>query len=405
MTAMQNHMSIEKLNENQYDLIIFGAGLMGGIIQELCESNGISVACFLDNNVNKCENEKNGVPIHSLSYIQKEYQNPLFILSPIGIAPQTSMRQQLDSEGLTEIYTVQQFVENVSITNMTDVLKKIQLHKLKMADHKKKDSDILYIETLNFCITERCSLKCKDCCHLMQYYENPIDYKKEDLFSYLDRIDEVMDSVSELPILGGEPFVNKDVYDIVVYAQEKKSIQHILILTNATILPKKEELLRFDKNKVGFSISSYGELSIKTKEFCSLLDEMGLSYKCDYADTWSNGADIAYQNYSADTLKKVFHGCFAKFCTAFAYGIVYMCPFLAHASNLKAVPRDVVKGVDLMDKTTSLDILKRNINQYLYGSESLAICQYCSGKSMGAEMKEIPPAIQTKTTLLYTKYE
>ena len=42
-------------------------------------------------------------------------------------------------------------------------------------------------------ITEKCSMKCKDCSNLMQYYENPIN---SDLNLLLKSIDKVMNSVT-----------------------------------------------------------------------------------------------------------------------------------------------------------------------------------------------------------------
>lgn len=396
---------LQDIANKKYDIIIFGAGLMGSLVNELCQSNNIEVACFLDNNPHKKGKKKDNVLIYSIDDICNNYKNSLIIISPTVDSVQQGMIKQLSDYNLNNYYLINDFIKNVSINNIDDVLKKIQLHKLSMINYKNKDSDIIYIETLNFSITERCSLKCKDCCHLMQYYEKPKDYKKEDLFLYLDRIDEVVDIVSELPILGGEPFINPDVYDIVSYAQTKDSIKHILILTNATILPKKEELLKFDKNKVGFAISSYNNLSIKTTEFCNMLDELGFSYKCDYATQWGDSANISYQNYSDDDLKSVFKTCYAKWCTAISYGVIYICPFLAHTTNLKAVPKDYIEGIDIMDISKSIDRLKSEINNYIYGLEYLNICQYCSGKSAVFNTKNIEPAIQTKDVLSYKKYE
>ena len=43
-------------------------------------------------------------------------------------------------------------------------------------------SNHLSLKTLDVQITERCSLKCKDCSNLMQYYTKPQNAEMEDLF-------------------------------------------------------------------------------------------------------------------------------------------------------------------------------------------------------------------------------
>ena len=41
----------------------------------------------------------------------------------------------------------------------------------------------LIVKSIDVQITEKCSLKCKDCCNLMQYYERPQDSNLEILFN------------------------------------------------------------------------------------------------------------------------------------------------------------------------------------------------------------------------------
>lgn len=402
---MKTENSMPDLQSTTQPIIIFGAGLMGELLLELCHSNDVAVSCIVDNNPQKIGQTQNGIPIFLPRDIKEKYENPIFLISPITSAPQMAIRSQLSGDGYTEIYTAQQCIQSLPPLASRDILKQIQLHKVGMGEYKKESADFLYVETLNFVITERCSLKCRDCAHLMQYYEAPIHYKKEELFAYLDRIDDVFDSISEMPILGGEPLTSPDFYDIVRYAQQKETIQYILILTNGTILPKREELETFDPNKVGFAISDYGDISAKTEEIRTLLDEVGISYKCTYSSNWNDPGKIEFQNYTPQQLVNVLHSCSAKFCTAFSFGTIYMCPFLAHTSNLKAIPKNMIDGIDIMDTRTPLSTLKKEVSEYLYEWQTLPACQYCTGKSLSSAGDPIPPAIQTKETLPYKKYD
>ena len=46
-----------------------------------------------------------------------------------------------------------------------------------MVNSQKKylDTSLLFIRSVDLILTEKCSLKCKDCSNLMQYYEKPIN--------------------------------------------------------------------------------------------------------------------------------------------------------------------------------------------------------------------------------------
>lgn len=44
---------------------------------------------------------------------------------------------------------------------------------MKLKSLEEKDAVIL--NSIDFIVTERCSLRCRDCSNLMQYYKNPVD--------------------------------------------------------------------------------------------------------------------------------------------------------------------------------------------------------------------------------------
>ena len=127
------------------------------------------------------------------------------------------------------------------------------------------------IKNIDLEITEKCSLKCKDCFNCMQYYKKPknisLNIIKESLDIFMDNVDMIM----EVRILGGEPFMNKDLKEITKFVCNKKNINRVVIYTNATILPRKDELEVFQNEKVSFYITDYrlGEKQkIKQFEMC-----------------------------------------------------------------------------------------------------------------------------------------
>ena len=76
------------------------------------------------------------------------------------------------------------------------------------------DPDMLFIRSVDLILTEKCSLKCKDCANLMQYYENPINIESEELIGDLHDICSIADEINEIRIIGGEPLMNKQFHEI-----------------------------------------------------------------------------------------------------------------------------------------------------------------------------------------------
>lgn len=377
-------------------IIIFGAGRWGVRLANTCKNNGISVMCFCDN---MTEKEKVQLPIDSLEQIQTKYENPIFIVSPKSNELQMKIEDLLQKEGL-EFYSITYFMQNIPVIRTETVMDKIWVNRFKLDRYKNAESQLLYAQSIDLMITEKCSLKCKDCGHLMQYYQKPIHRKKEDLFAYIDRVSDVFDVVGGMQILGGEPFMNPDVYDIVLYAQTKETIQTIHVVTNATILPDKEKLKQFDTTKVDFIISDYENDKQRIEEFRELFQEIGIS--CDFATSgkWMDYATIQPYHHTKEELIAQYKQCNTKNTFVLSYGNLYICPRIANAHTLHAMPEDVIEFVDLMDDTKTREEIKVEIKKYLYETTYLKGCNYCNG----ATIPSLPKAIQVKEPLSYQQY-
>lgn len=54
-----------------------------------------------------------------------------------------------------------------------------------------------------FCITQRCTLKCKLCLAFIPYYKNPVDVKPEEAEAVLREYFGLISSVNVLTVTGG----------------------------------------------------------------------------------------------------------------------------------------------------------------------------------------------------------
>lgn len=392
------------LRESNRDIVIFGSGVFGTMIAVYCQKNSIPIVCFCDNNIDVVGTQKKGLIIRSFEEVQSQYKEAIFIISPTEPAPQVAISKQIKNANDSEIYLAYQFMEEVCRSDVQYAeQEKLYKKRVLMTDNEHPDSDIVFVKKLDLSVTEKCSLRCKDCAHFMPYYEKPQHVSKEALFDYIDRIDAIFDVIQSLDLLGGEPLIHHDIYEIIAYAQTKESIENVRVITNGTILPNIDELKKLNPKKLTFAISDYGDLSTKSDMISNMCDTIGIANFCAPMTEWTDSSNMARQHRSIEELRNLYTWCYAGVCYNVTDGKLFHCAFASNTYRLQSIPSKALEYVDLMDTKKSVDALKKEVTDYLYGIEYLKACDYCKGRAI-FEVTSIPAAIQTKEVLLYKKY-
>ena len=91
-------------------------------------------------------------------------------------------------------------------------------------------------------------MKCANCANLMQYYVSE-NSDVEKLFKNLDYLMNIVDYIYEFRILGGEPYAQK-IHKIIDKISKFKNYKNIVIYSNATIIPKNENLKCLQKDNL-----------------------------------------------------------------------------------------------------------------------------------------------------------
>lgn len=189
------------------------------------------------------------------------------------------------------------------------------------------------VPTMDFNITTRCTLKCRDCGSLMPLYTKAQHYD-ETLESFKCRLDALLENVRciyEFKIIGGEPLLNADFAEMVDYACSKKQILFISIVTNGTIIPSQKILDTFMRNshRIAVFISNY-TLHNKTKysQVLDILEKHKIPYysvrnASDF--TWIKRGDIYARNRGIEGIKRTFWRCWQKDCVSLFEGRFLVC--------------------------------------------------------------------------------
>lgn len=245
---------------------------------------------------------------------------------------------------------------------------------------KKTEKDLtpIDIDLFSFIATTKCNLRCKGCDNFMDHYENPSTPAPNSLISDAEALLECVNSIKEFKIIGGEPFLNRELYYLLEYLFEgkyKDKISMVRIMTNGTVIPDKNTLNVLkkynDRNYVYVTI--YGD---KSKKVLDKLDEYDIRYeKSDPSAEWRDSGNTDYRDRSVEELKDFYSRCFSKdMCNCMLNGEYHICPRSAHAKDLNYIPDYKNDYVNLRKGSVNSRINKLNI---LKKRDYIDCCNHC----------------------------
>lgn len=123
------------------------------------------------------------------------------------------------------------------------------------------------------------------------YYKNAVIYTFEEIKKSLDIFFPFVDFVFVFSYLGGEPFLNQDLKEIIRYTYENyhTRIGRIEIVSNGSMIPDAMTLEAMKQYHVLVRISDYTEhipYQKKMNQLISILEEYGIAYSVEKSLTW-----------------------------------------------------------------------------------------------------------------------
>ena len=205
-------------------------------------------------------------------------------------------------------------VDNVFTTNRLSTLSEQLIYAIHGFKENNQNKETLYINSLDLVLTERCTLKCENCSNLMQYYKSPINSPEEVIIDSLNKFLDSINSLNELRLIGGEPLINKNIYKIIKLCDLSKKIKNIVVYTNGTIVPKREDLEAISHiDGLVFKISDYGaDLSRRIETLTKLLDEYKIFTIREPINVWTDSGKITIHNRNNKELYDMFGQCCVK---------------------------------------------------------------------------------------------
>lgn len=248
-------------------------------------------------------------------------------------------------------------------------------------------------------ITSRCSLKCVHCNMFISHVAEPCDMSLESLKRNFAIFFDSVDYVYEYTLLGGEPFVHKELAEIIscmgaVYGER---IGRINLISNGTVVPGDKVIQTMKEYGVIVHISDYTGLlhyDERLKEVTEVLSKAGIEYYVIPNNTWK---DVVYpQNTYAAADPKAHMLLCGHSTHSVDNGKLYWCDpaFAAECFTGFLSREDDYLDLDKNRKSNTKFDASVNILKYLSGDVNergyMSICEKCAG--VGRDNDRIVPA-------------
>ena len=237
-------------------------------------------------------------------------------------------------------------------------------------------------------ITLRCNLKCKLCGGYIPYYNNPPHWDLEFVSRVIDKYFEIVDTVGDFDISGGETFLHEQLAEIVYKALEyEERFSRLLILTNGTIIPSDKVIKAMTASKkVLVTISDYKK-STKTEELIRVLKKNKIAFRViDYTDVlfcdgWVNYDSSTRLLYTEEELIRRGKSCAVRNrgCNFLVQnGQIHSCGRSYRRMEIGMIPYNKEEYVDLFDETISVEEKRKTLLDLFHSSYGTS-CAFCYG--------------------------
>lgn len=383
---------------NDKKLIIYGASVYGELAYRGLELLGIRPDFFCDRARAYKKEGYMGIPVIAPDDLEDYIDATVLIASADFFY---EMKEYLDDVGCKNYFDIN------SLLHLPIDKAQISLRACEMLDNRElyegtvlnvPDKDSIHIVHVGLTVSECCTLKCRDCSFLMQYYQHPENIDLEKYKYCFDRFLDIVDRITEVRPIGGEPFVNPDLYKILDWYHDHKKIGSLDVYTNGTIVPNEKTLesLKYDKVKV--HISDYNAVNKEQLEkVVGVFEKERIKYSVRKYDVWQVGGDLKKRNFSKQQMEEVFSKCFMTNCYSFLKSRFYGCPRAAHGMNMGAIPDVSYDYVDFADEHKSDLELKKQLLDLVKHRKMLVSCNYCDG--LDNHIEGVVPAVQVQRAL------
>jgi hypothetical protein len=392
---------IERPNffEHSGNLLIYGAGFQGMLVVHILEKMDIKILGFLDKDTSKQGTTYQGYPVYAPQEGKHKYPSATVICTPFS--NKWAYSYVCDVLEFENVYTPFSLFLEFDYTgfNEREQLPEWYLNELSVSDGALPyHIDIYMMRLSNFysvmlnrsnkkykfdlMVTEKCTLRCKECHTLTPFNESPRHFDIERLKRSVDVFCKDR-QVYVMMLLGGETFSYPHLKEIIEYSLTKP-IERILIVTNGTILPSEDLLTVLENPKITVRFTNYGANSKRLNEFVGECNKRGINHII-MEQQWYKFRAIPLNPHSKERVREIASFCCRLDVMSTVYvknGMMSPCSFAAQNRTIGIFP---VGDDDAIDLLSDEDGLQKKIEAALVNPQPISACYYCNGWGLDSE--------------------
>ena len=378
----------DKIEYNQ-KILIYGAAVYGEIALRGLGILGLKAECFVDRG--HAGKEYLGLPVISPEKLS-DYRDAAIIIASLNYFGE--ILEYLKNVGLKQYYDMEDLLlldySHIELSEYAlEEVKHFEKYQITIENYA---SNALVINHCEIVVTEKCTLRCRDCANLMQYYEHPESFDMGEIIRAFNRFIQAIDVLCELRILGGEPFICKQLGVLLHEYIKCEKVKRITIYTNATLIPDQNIIDMLANRKIAVHLSDYGDCSKKVKQLERIFTDNHVIYYTHQYKKWRNFGGMEKRNYTKQQAVRLYQTCFTGKCYTFYRGKFFLCPRAAHGEQLGFFQNRKSEYVDFSDENIEIESKRDELKEMLVNVQTLTACDYCNGESAYSE--EIDAAIQ-----------
>ncbi len=395
------------LKEKEYSVLIFGAARASWYIIKVLEHFGVTINGIIDNDVNKHGTYSN-YPVNSLAEMGKCFPNSVVYLGLFSPITAEIVASQMQQFSFIEIHFIMEAVlftyfTKVASRNCDNILFANNVHNLFENYHESVNKygynkkGLFISPSVTVYVTQKCSLRCKDCGSLIPYYRSPKNFSVEQIVETIKQYAFAFDIVPEMSFSGGEPFLHPQFHKICNEVSKISNIIFINFTTNGTIIPTEKKLEQLSLCGADVHQSDYGKLSKKQSELFELCNKHNIYCDINFVNSnkmWTPKPEFKKRNRGAALNNKYYKECVRsnRYCHQLMVGELYKCPASLNGTQLELLPKitnDIVKLFVNGDHQT-----KNRVRKFILRANAIGACDYCNLPETGF----VEPALQLQTT-------
>lgn len=236
------------------------------------------------------------------------------------------------------------------------------------------------IPFLDLDVNTVCDLRCTKCAKCIPYFEKKEYYTAEDVIDNLEKLLKFVDKIYALSIIGGEPFLNSDIAEVISFCSNCKKIQDVDITTNATVIPDETVFRVLADSRAIVYISDYKLNNTKFMEnkklFIQKLNDYGIPYRIILHENWLDFGLVEKHSYCKKQLKMMYYCCPMNSCNIYNQGKLYRCGRASYIDNHSIGELKDVIDINMINNRTQM----RKKIHWFYSRSYSSACEYCSYK-------------------------